>query len=73
VRVRSRRSATTPNDIYDPIAGPHRNSPTVIAESYTLNPVHRRWLIDTGEGHRDYPATLQRAMEEEGVEALEGV
>eukprot|EP00740_Mantoniella_antarctica_P006276 CAMPEP_0181364432 /NCGR_PEP_ID=MMETSP1106-20121128/9396_1 /TAXON_ID=81844 /ORGANISM="Mantoniella antarctica, Strain SL-175" /LENGTH=449 /DNA_ID=CAMNT_0023479171 /DNA_START=430 /DNA_END=1779 /DNA_ORIENTATION=+ len=41
--------------------------------TYLVGTGKRRWLIDTGEGHRDYPATLQRAMEEEGVEALEGV
>ena len=41
--------------------------------TYLVGTGPRRWLIDTGEGRAEYVPLLERAMEEEGVVALEGV
>ena len=41
--------------------------------TYLVGTGASRWLIDTGEGRREYVHLLRQAMEDEGVTGLEGI
>ena len=41
--------------------------------TYLVGTGPSRWLIDTGEGRREYIPLLRKAMEDEGVTGLEGI
>lgn len=41
--------------------------------TYLVGTGPSRWLIDTGEGRREYVHLLRQAMEDEGVTGLEGI